>query len=93
MIKAAVVAFPPQSPARHELESTHPPEYQVGQAFQPDVARFTVRLESLTYTSFDILAASCAANSTATAFASPTRRPCAENNRWSTRYSVDSSDR
>jgi hypothetical protein len=29
----------------------HPPQYQVGQAFQPDV-----RLESLTYGEFDILA-------------------------------------
>ena len=28
-----------------------PPQYQVGQAFQPDV-----RLESLTYDAFDILA-------------------------------------
>jgi len=37
----------------------HPPEYPVGQAFQPDVARFTVRLESLTYSSFDILAGGC----------------------------------
>jgi len=36
-----------------------PPEYQVGQAFQPDVAWFTVRLESLTYSSFDVIAGGC----------------------------------
>ena len=41
------------------MKFNHPPEYQVGQAFQPDFARFTVRLESLTYDSFDILAGGC----------------------------------
>jgi len=45
--------------AVEEFFSNHPPEYQVGQAFQPDVALFTVRLESLTYSSFDILAGGC----------------------------------
>ncbi len=38
------------------MKSNRPPEYQVGQAFQPDFARFTVRLKSLTYRRFDILA-------------------------------------
>ena len=47
-------ACPPRS-----KKSNHPSEYQVGQAFQPDFARVTVRLESLAYSSFDILAGGC----------------------------------
>ena len=34
---------------KRRLKYNHLPEYQVRQAFQPDLVRFSVRLESLTY--------------------------------------------